>query len=132
MHPDRRTACAALAGATVTLLLDGCGGGGYGSSPAPPAGGGPTCGAGAGDISANHGHTLTIPRADLDSPVDKTYALGPSTEGHTHNVTFTPARLLVLKGGGTVVVTSTVTAASALYGGTHSHDVTATVAASCA
>jgi hypothetical protein len=38
----------------------------------------------------------------------------------------------MLKAGGSVVVTSSITDASALYGGTHSHTVTAAVAvASC-
>jgi hypothetical protein len=132
MNTLRRTACASLAGSVVTLLLQGCGGGGY-SSGTTPMTGGSSCGASGTDITANHGHTLTIAKADLDSPVDKTYALSPSIEGHSHDVTFTVAQLATLKGGGSVTVRSTTTVASAAYGGTHSHSVTATVSvATCA
>ncbi len=119
------------------MWIQGCGGGGGGySSPPPPPPPPPSaspCGAGLADISANHGHTLTILKADLDSTASKTYNLGLSTEGHTHQVTFTVAQLQALKGGGTVTVTSTTTTATALYGGTHSHTVNASVAVvSCA
>lgn len=130
MTLTRKTFCTSLAGATVTLWLQGCGGGsdygsdgGGGGNPA-----GSTCGAAGNDISANHGHALSIPKADLDAPANRTYALTPSTEGHVHSVTFTPAQLTTMKGGGSVTVTSTTTAASGLYGGTHSHSVTAQVA----
>ena len=54
---------AGMAGGTVVLLIQGCGGGGgdSGDSTLPPAN---TCGAAG--ITANHGHALTIARADLD------------------------------------------------------------------
>lgn len=129
---SRRDASAAIAGATITVWLQGCGGGGGYSSGSGGTPASSTCGATGDDISANHGHSLTIAKADLDSTTDKTYSLSPSLEGHVHAVTFTPAQLAVMKGGGSVTVTSTTTAASPAYGGTHSHSVRAQVAvASC-
>jgi hypothetical protein len=129
----RKDFCVSLAGSTVAIWLQGCGGGSdYGGGSPPPATGS-SCGASGSDISANHGHALTIAKADLDSMVDKVYALSASVDGHIHNVTFSVAQLAVLKGGSSVTVTSSTTAAAAAYGGTHSHSVTATVlVASCA
>ena len=127
---NRKDFCASLVGTTVTLWLQGCGGGGYSSGGTTS---GSTCGASGTDISANHGHSLTILKADLDSTTDKTYTLSPSVDGHVHGVTFTVAQLGNLKAGTPVSVTSTTTAASAAYGGTHNHSVMATVlVASCA
>lgn len=128
MDISRKQFCATLAGATVTLWLQGCGGGGGGGSSTPPpaggGGGGAICGAGTSNITGNHGHTLTIPRADLDSAANKTYTLSAGN-GHTHTVTFTPAQLTLMKNGGSATVTSSNDAG-------HDHDVTASVAASCA
>jgi hypothetical protein len=115
------------AGASVTLWLQACGGGG-GYSSGGSSGGSSTCGAGAGDITDNHGHTLAIAKADLDSTTAKTYDLAAGADGHRHQVTFTPAQLALMKSGSSVSVTSTVTVASGPYGGTHSHQVTAQVA----
>ena len=58
MNMTRKTFCASLAGSTVTLLLQACGGGGYSSGGSASTGS--TCGASGTDISANHGHSLTI------------------------------------------------------------------------
>ena len=127
MDISRKRFCASMAGATVTLWLQACGGGGggdYGSS-SPPAGS-TVCGAGIGNITGNHGHTLTILKADLDSTTAKTYNLGASnTDGHIHSVTFTPAQLASMKTGGTATVTTTTNVG-------HSHDVSASVASTCA
>jgi hypothetical protein len=126
MVMTRKEFCATLAGSTVTLWLQGCGGGGdYSGSPAA---GGSSCGASGSAISSNHGHVLTIPKADLDSLVDKVYALTGSD--HTHTVTFTVAQLGQLKAGASVSVASSSNA-SAAYGA-HAHaTVTATVASTC-
>lgn len=126
MDISRKQFCASLAGATVTLWLQGCGGGGGdggGSSTPPPTSGG-ICGAGTNNITGNHGHTLTILRAELDSATNRTYTLSVGN-GHSHTVTFTPAQLTLMKNGGSVTVTSSNDAG-------HDHDVTASVAASCA
>ncbi len=85
-------------------LLASCGGGGGDDNSAnPPPGGG--CGA---TISGNHGHTLVIPAADLDSTTAKTYDIQGGA-AHAHSVTFSAAQLAQLKGGATVMVTSTFT-----------------------
>jgi hypothetical protein len=131
MNVTRKAFCASLAGATATLWLQGCGGGGSYSAGSTPPAASSTCGASGSDITNNHGHALTILKADLDLTVNKTYTLSPSVEGHVHDVTFTPAQLALLKAGSSVTVTSTTTVASSVYGGTHSHSVTATVMATC-
>ncbi len=127
MNLTRKQFCASMAGATVTLWLQACGGGGGGGgggSTPPPAS--TTCGAGVNNVTGNHGHTLTIPKVDLDSATAKTYGLAAATtDGHIHSVTFSPAQLASMKSGGTVTVTSTTNVG-------HGHDVTASVAATCA
>jgi hypothetical protein len=124
MKLTRKAFCQSLASGTVTLWLQGCGGGGYGGGGSTAAGS--SCGAAGSDITANHGHSLTILKADLDSTVDRTYTLTPGTGGHTHDVTFTPAQLAQMKAGGSVTMTSTL-ADGGIYGGVHSHSVMAQV-----
>ena len=123
MTMTRKDFCASVFGSSVILWLQGCGGGGDYSS-----GSGSTlvCGATGNAIAGNHGHSLAIPRADLDSPTDKTYAFTGSD--HSHNVTFTPAQLQQLKGGATVIVTST--SGSGSYG-VHTHATSAMVQSTC-
>jgi hypothetical protein len=97
--------------ATFALALAGCGGGGSDAAPAPapsppPAPPPPPAApCSAFSFSLNHGHTLSIPRADLDSTVAKTYSIAGSA-GHDHQVTLSPAQLQQLKSGGTVSVGS--------------------------
>lgn len=114
----RKTFCGALAGSTVALLVQACGGGGSDSSavpgPAPsPAPGGAGC---TEMIAGNHGHVLLVATADLDSPTDKAYDIQGGA-GHNHTVTLTVAQLRALKAGTTVSVTSSTTDA-------HDHGVT--------
>ena len=107
----RKTFCGALAGSTVALLFQGCGGGGS-DAPAPAPGA-----AGCSDmIAANHGHTLVIATADLDSATEKAYNIQGAAV-HNHTVTLSVAQLRALKAGTTVNVTSSTTAA-------HEHAVT--------
>ena len=113
----RKTFLVQLAGGTWVLALGGCGGGGDAGSPTsnnPP----PTAGAGcsATAVSGNHGHTLAIPTADLDSAVAMTYNIQGAAD-HNHQVSFSAAQLAQLKTGQAVTVTSTVALS-------HSHDVT--------
>ena len=108
-----------LAGGTVGLLLvQGCGGGGSSAgtagTPALPAG--DDCGAAGAEISANHGHEVTIPDADLDATTSQTYSIR-GTADHDHTITLTAAMLAALKAGTGVVVSS-----SSSVG--HMHDVT--------
>ena len=132
MNMTRKTFCASLAGSTVTLLLQSCGGGGYSSGGSSSTGS--SCGASGSDIGGNHGHVLTIPRAHVELPTTAhTYALSPaSVDAHVHSVTFTGPQLDTLRTGGSVTVTSTPPVPFPSYFGDHSHTMMATVIATCA
>ena len=119
----------AATGGAILLLLQACGGGGDdnngtpvsgtpgGNPPTTPPGTAPTeCSSSGADISGNHGHTLSIPLADLDSTADKTYSIAGSSS-HNHTVTFTPDQLKQLKAGQTVTVGSSTSFQ-------HAHNVT--------
>lgn len=67
-------------------------------------------------ISQNHGHTLVIPVADLDSTSPKTYSI-IGTADHDHQVTFDAQQLADLKAGVSINVTSNN------GGTTHDHDL---------
>ncbi len=58
-------------------------------------------------ISANHGHTLSVPEADVLAGVEKTYDIR-GTSAHGHSVTLEEADFLLLAQGDSVVVTSTI------------------------
>ena len=118
MDISRKRFIEAFAGGSVLLVFSGCGGGGssYGGSNAPP----PATGACSETISGNHGHVLTIPVADLDSPTPKTYDITGAAP-HSHQVTFSTTQLQQLKAGTAVTVTST-----AFSGDGHMHNVTVT------
>jgi hypothetical protein len=58
-------------------------------------------------IGTNHGHTLTIPDADVMAAQDKTYMMGGGT--HMHTVDVTAAQFGMLGSGGMVTITSGVT-----------------------
>lgn len=119
-----------LVGCVGLLVAPGCGDGddggssssggssGGGGSPAgggSPGGGGSAgaasgggSGGGAGScadviaaISNNHGHALTIPMADIEAGVEKTYD-ATGTSQHCHQVTLTAADFASLKAGGVV------------------------------
>lgn len=110
---------AQLTSAGWLLFLTGCGGSDDAApapaAPAPPAVA-PALTCRATQITNNHGHDLSIPAADLNSAVSKTYdILGAG--GHSHQVIFSAAQLAQLKAGQAVTVSSTTNQA-------HSHDVT--------
>jgi hypothetical protein len=67
-------------------------------------------------ISANHGHTLTVPQADVDAAADKSYDITGSA-AHQHTVMVTAAHFATLANGESVTITSSTDAS-------HSHDVT--------
>jgi hypothetical protein len=98
MKLNRKQFCGAVGAGTVLLLLQACGGGGDDNTPAPGN-------AVSASIANNHGHALTIPAADLDSVVAKTYNIQGSA-AHNHTVTLSAAQFATLKGGGMVTVTS--------------------------
>lgn len=127
MNRSRRLFVANTAGTTIALVLGGCGGSDYSAPPPPaaptpasappppPAGGALTCGATA--ISANHGHALTIPAADVDSTVTIVYGIAGSAD-HNHLVTLSAAQLAQIKAKTPVTVVST------MGGDGHTHSVT--------
>jgi hypothetical protein len=69
---------------------------------------------------SDHTHTLTIPASTVDATSGQTFTTG-SADGHTHMVSLTPAELATLKGGGTVMVTS-----SQSVGHTHGFTISCT------
>lgn len=107
MAIQRKQFLVALAGGA---LLGACGGGGDDDDPPAPGAG---CGA---TIQANHGHTLTVPAADLDATTPRAYSI-LGAAGHDHMVTLSAADLAALKAGQSVTVTSTA-------GPGHEHGVT--------
>lgn len=111
---------AAAGGTVLLLLLQSCGGGGGDDDNNNPPPSGQSCGASGAAIAGNHGHTLSIPSADLDATTNQTYDI-TGTANHAHSVTFTPAQLQLLKAGQSVMVTSTTVSA-------HEHVVTASCA----
>jgi hypothetical protein len=71
-------------------------------------------------ISANHGHLLTVTKADVAAGAARTYGIR-GTADHSHSVTVTAAMFAGLKGN-----TAIMTASSSDSG--HSHPVTVTCA----
>ncbi len=71
-------------------------------------------------ISANHGHTLTVSREDVNAAVEKTYSIKGSSL-HSHNVTITQSQFNTLKSNNQISVVSTSADA-------HNHNVTVSCA----
>ena len=107
-------------------------GGSAGSGGSGSAGGGGAGGAGGASaadcvnngtnsvIGTNHGHTLTVDKADVVAGVDKTYDITGGSM-HSHNVTLKAADFMMLSQNQQVTVTSSM-------GGAHTHTVTVTCA----
>jgi len=73
-------------------------------------------GATAGTITGNHGHTLTVPAADISAGAAKTYNIDGAA-GHPHTIDLSAADMTTLAGGASVTVTSSNDLA-------HTHNVT--------
>lgn len=73
-------------------------------------------------ISANHGHSVVVPAADVTAAVTKTYSIQGSS-GHDHTITITKAQFVQLAGGASITVRST-------SGAGHTHDVKVTCTSS--
>jgi hypothetical protein len=72
------------------------------------------------EFSANHGHTLTVPKGDVMTAAAMTYTTG-GTADHTHTVTISASAFAMLTSNTTVMtVSSTVS--------NHSHNVTVSCA----
>ena len=118
-----QTGLGGLAGVLASAALMKCG-----SSP-----NGPTSTASqtfASTSANNHSHTLTIQKADVESPPaagisgvtsSASASSGYSSAPHTHTFAVTQAQLQSVMGGGSVVITSGITADAT---GNHSHDFT--------
>ena len=86
-------------------------------SPSPTAFGDCNAnGANASAISANHGHTLSVPAADVMAGTQKTYSIQGSSP-HDHLLTVTAAHFATLQTNFQVVIASG-------SGGGHTHSVT--------
>lgn len=73
-------------------------------------------------ISANHGHSLSVSKEDVNAAVDKTYTLSQaSTDNHEHQITITQSQFNTLKGNSQITVTSTSDVG-------HTHSVTVSCA----
>jgi hypothetical protein len=123
MSVTRRDFFEAVAGGSLLLGVQACGGGGdSGSGSGAGFGGG--CGASGTAIGSNHAspnaHTLSVPAADLRAGADRTYQTG-GTADHVHDVAFTAAELLALTNG---PITKTSGSAGSVNFVAHTHSVT--------
>ncbi len=57
-------------------------------------------------IGSNHGHSLTVSKADVQAGVAKNYSI-QGTSGHNHNVNLTAANFTALKSNTAILLTST-------------------------
>lgn len=73
-------------------------------------------GAMASSITNNHGHSLTVSKADIEAGVDKTYSIMGSAD-HDHEITITAADFSTLKNNMQIGENSTTVQS-------HSHSVT--------
>ncbi len=113
----------------IAFKLAGCGGGEDEASAAPAPAPGPSPAPAPGappppaplppptnctglTFSANHGHILVIPAADMTSSVTKTYSV-QGTSGHNHQVTLSPGQIVQLRAGGMISVSTTFDAGHA-------------------
>lgn len=69
-------------------------------------------------IGDNHGHTLSVPRADVMAGTQKVYSI-EGTADHAHNVTVTPTMFTMLQSNTAIMVNS---ATGGIDG--HNHNIT--------
>ena len=73
-------------------------------------------------IGANHGHSFTVSKEDVQAATEKTYTLSQaSTDQHIHELTLTAANFNSLKNNNSITVNSTSQAG-------HTHSVTVSCA----
>lgn len=88
-------------GAAGIAALASCGGGGDdGGDDEPPPGGDCLMDGTTTSIGSNHGHTLTIPKADIELTTDKDYMM--TGGGHSHPLTVTAAMFAMLRDNASV------------------------------
>ena len=105
-----RTIVGTSIGVAGVATLAACGGD---DGPADAPGG--TCTTPSATIGGNHGHTMTVTKAEVTAATAKTYDI-TGAGVHTHTVTVSAANFASLAVGGTLTITSTTANA-------HSHDV---------
>jgi hypothetical protein len=110
------TMVTAAAGAAGAALLVACGS----SSGDDGTGGDCLMNGTSAQFSANHGHVLTVPKADVTAGVAMTYTT-TGTADHTHNVTISAPAFTMLTSNTTVMTVSTTT-------NNHTHNVTVSCA----
>jgi len=71
-------------------------------------------------IGANHGHTLTVSKTDVENGIEKTYPIQGSAS-HNHNVTVSAANFTSLKSNNSIQFVSTSNSG-------HTHNVTVSCA----
>ncbi|MGB5666981.1 MAG: hypothetical protein WBM53_09035 [Maribacter sp.] len=71
-------------------------------------------------IGTNHGHSLTVSKADVEAGTEKTYSI-QGTSSHAHSVTLSAANFTALKSNTAISVTST-------NGDSHTHSVSVSCA----
>lgn len=107
-------------GAAAVAGLAGCGGDDGGDPPADAAQKSCTANGTTAAIGANHGHTMTVPSADVVAGAEKTYQIQGSS-GHPHTVVVTAAMFTMLQNNTMAMATSSTDAG-------HSHPITITCA----
>ena len=113
----RKTTGAILLAAPAYVLLN-CSSSDDSNSNSPPQGGNPDCLSNGtnSSIGGNHGHSISVPIADINAGVDKSYNISGSA-GHAHNVAVTAANFDALRNNQPVEITSS-------SGDGHMHNVT--------
>lgn len=106
----------AVAGAAGAALLVACGGGSESEMHDARVGGNCLASGTSAAIGTNHGHTLTVPMADVTAGVEKTYDIR-GTSDHPHTVKVTAAMFASLASNSGVSVLSS-------SDGGHTHNVT--------
>ncbi len=106
-----RTIVGAGIGVAGVATLAACGGDDGGPADAPAGG---SCTTPTATIGSNHGHTLTVTKAEVTAAAAKSYDI-MGTATHTHSVMVSAANFATLATGGTVTITSSSSG--------HTHDV---------
>ncbi len=114
------TASTSILGAGLLVNAVACSDDGETNTGSGSGGGGTPSGCSDEAITANHGHSLAVPQADVDAAAEKTYSIQGDSP-HDHEITLTAADFTLLAGGGSVTIVST-------SDGTHTHDVTVSCA----
>jgi hypothetical protein len=91
MEKTRREVLVLIVGGVAAAACGGSSGNGGNSSGSNCLANGTTS-----QIETNHGHTLSVPVADINAGVDKTYTFG-GTADHTHSLTLTAADFAQLR-----------------------------------